>query len=131
MSCPCAGTRSVVVVFELMPDSDDRNVLGILDFEQRDIARTAERDDQLTKKCATACLAASERRCLQGRDTRPDSVKRSLSKIQVAAAFARHLPLDDEVEQALKILHGISREADPEAHWRFFTGFLRAAASLR
>ena len=40
--------RSVIVVFELVAYGDDGNDRLVFDFEQRDVARSAERNDQFS-----------------------------------------------------------------------------------
>ena len=114
-----------------MPNRDDRNVLGVLDLEECDIARTTERDDQLPKKRTAAGLAAREGRCSQSGDASLNRIEGLLREIKIAATFACHLPFDDKVEQALEIEYCISSEACPKRHLRLLTICLRAAVSLR
>ena len=80
-----AAARSVVVVFELMADGDDDDVARAFDLEQRDVAQMSEGDDQLAQERALRGLSAGERRCLQGREARPDRCQRPFGQFQVAA----------------------------------------------
>ena len=52
---------SVIVIFKLMADGRDNDVFLVNDLEQRNIAGSAKRNDQLTKKWARPHFAASER----------------------------------------------------------------------
>jgi len=46
-----ACRRSVIVVFALVPHREDYDVVGVLDFEQRNVARTSEWDDEGEGRC--------------------------------------------------------------------------------
>src|SRR6185312_6932763 len=81
---------SVVVVLELMPHGEDRDGLGIVDLEQRDVAAVPERDDQLAKERAVAGLATREGRRPQGGESGADGLERLLRERQVTS-FAGEL----------------------------------------
>lgn len=120
----------MVVVFELVPHRENRDRGGVLDLGQRDVAGPSEGDDQVAQERAGARLAAGEGRGLQSVDPAADGGQRLGSEIQITAV-ASQLALDDEVEQAVEVVPGLTGQPDPVAHRRVFACLARAASSLR
>jgi hypothetical protein len=63
--------RSVIVIFKLMANGCDDNVIVFDDLEQSHIAGSAKSDDQRTKKWAVADFAACKGRLAQRSDAFP------------------------------------------------------------
>ena len=68
-----------------MANGRDDHRGAVDDFEQRDVSRVAERNDQLAQKRARACLSTREGRCAQCCDAVFDRAKGSLGEAKIAA----------------------------------------------
>lgn len=107
----------MVVILELMANSDHDHVRCGLDVHERDVARASEGDDQFAQEGALAGLAASERGRSQRLEAGTDG-RNGLFGQREVTAVPRQFALDDEVEQAIEVVGGPSGLVGAEAHSR-------------
>ena len=117
------------VVFELMANGGHHHVGLAHDLEQRHIARTAEGDDEFSKKRAAAHLAAGERRRGEGCQAGPNGQQRLLGQGEIA--MLRIATLDGVQPIALHELNEVfTKMLSGAASKKFTRGGVKTAAEI-
>jgi len=121
-----ARKPSVIVVFKLVPHSENGDALCILDFKERNIPRSSEWNDELAEKRTAAGLTTGERRASERCKSRADRSQSLFGQCQVAPA-ASEFALEDKIEQALEVVLGLACQPNAERHLRLLESLARAA----
>lgn len=106
---------SVVIIFPLVSNRRDHDVLTVNNLEQCNVARSAKWNKQLTQKWTLTRFAACERGRAQGRNAVLDGLERPRSQFKVAVDLGE-FGLQHETKQLLQILGRLRRQSNPNVH---------------
>ena len=110
---------SVVIILKLVPHSNHDDIGGRLNFNQCNVARTAERDHQLAQKRACPGFATGKRRSFERCKSSAYCLQCMFCQLKIAAC-ARQLAFEYEVKQTVKVGFGLAGQPNFEIQLRAF-----------
>jgi len=105
--------QSPIVVFSLVPKSENGDFFFAQDAKERDIASLAERDHQFVVERIVAHPSASERIAFKDLEFGQDRINRPKGQVEISRLHGRAL---EKFFQALQIILRFSGKQDPVSH---------------